>query len=197
MTERNSHTMRKRLLAVSLAAIVPFSLAGVASAADGQYLLAPPSGPAGTVVTASDADGDCAVPVESADPFVIFVIASDQGLLDDNDADLTSAGTFSLTATSPAGTPAGTYNVFVECYRDRAAFEEDDPFELEEKQNRVLASYEADGVNTAYVETLGVGENLPPMPLFIAPGAHVLVPLEETYLRTWDDSPKALRRLVE
>ena len=83
---------------------------------------------AGTVVTASDADGDCAVPVESADPFVIFVIASDQGLLDDNDADLTSAGTFSLTATIPAGTPAGTYNVFVECYRDRATFEEDGPF---------------------------------------------------------------------
>ena len=128
MTERNSHTMRKRLLAVSLAAIVPFSLAGVASAADGQYLLAPPSGPAGTVVTASDADGDCAVPVESADPFVIFVIASDQGLLDDNDADLTSTGTFSVTATIPAGTPAGTYNVFVECYRDRETFQDDEPF---------------------------------------------------------------------
>ena len=77
------------------------------------------------------------------------------------------------------------------------SFEEDDPFKLDEKQNRVLAAYEADGVNTAYVETVGVGETLPPMPLFIAPGAHVLVPLEETYNRTWDDTPKSLRRLVE
>ncbi len=76
-------------------------------------------------------------------------------------------------------------------------FEEDEPFELTDSQNRVVASYEADGVNTAFVETVAVGEALPPMPLFIAPNAHVLVPLEESYMQTWIDTPKALRRLVE
>jgi hypothetical protein len=35
------------------------------------------------------------------------------------------------------------------------------------------------------------------MPLFIAPGAHVLVPLEETYSQAWADTPQAVRRLVE
>ncbi len=76
-------------------------------------------------------------------------------------------------------------------------FEEDDSFELTGQQNRVFASYEADGVTTAFIETLAVGEPLPAMPLFIAPGAHVLVPLEETYTQAWTDTPKSLRRLVQ
>lgn len=76
-------------------------------------------------------------------------------------------------------------------------FEEDDPFQLAAPQDRVLASYEADGVTTAYVETVEIGDSLPAMPLFIAPGAHVLVPLEETYTQAWNDSPKSVRRLVE
>ena len=60
-----------------------------------------------------------------------------------------------------------------------------------------FASYEADGVNTAYIETLAVGEPLPAMPQFIAPGAHILVPLEESYMQAWTDTPKSVRRLVE
>lgn len=76
-------------------------------------------------------------------------------------------------------------------------FEPEEIFELTDPQNRVLASYEADGVNTAFIETVAVGEPLPPMPLFIAPGAHILVPLEETYARTWADTPRAVRSLVE
>lgn len=120
--------MRKRLLAVSLAAIVPFSLAGVASAGDGQYTLAPATGPAGTVVTASNADDDCAVPAESPDPFAIIVIASATAVIADDDVDLVGTGAFSLSATIPAGTPAGTYDVFVACFPDRATFEDDEPF---------------------------------------------------------------------
>ncbi len=76
-------------------------------------------------------------------------------------------------------------------------FEEDDPFELVGDQNRVLASYEADGVNTAFIETVAVGDSLPAMPLFIASGVHVSVPLEEAYDRAWDATPKSVRRLVE
>jgi hypothetical protein len=76
-------------------------------------------------------------------------------------------------------------------------FEPEDPFEPLEARSRVVASYEANGVNTAYVETPAIGEPLPAMPLFIAPGAHILVPLEETYQRAWTDTPNVVRRLVE
>ncbi len=76
-----------------------------------------------------------------------------------------------------------------------------DQFDREEfafplDQDRVFASYEADGVQTAHIETVGLGDTLPDMPLFIAPGAHVLVPLEETYLRAWDDTPAVVRRQI-
>jgi hypothetical protein len=76
-------------------------------------------------------------------------------------------------------------------------FEEDDPFELIVPQNRVFVSYEADGVITANIETVDVGEPLPSMPLFIAPSAHILVPLEVTYTQAWTQMPKSVRRLVE
>ena len=70
-------------------------------------------------------------------------------------------------------------------------------FELPARQNRVLASYEGVGVFSAFIETVGVGDALPDMPLFIAPGAHVMVPLESSYMATWAASPNAIHRLVE
>jgi hypothetical protein len=76
-------------------------------------------------------------------------------------------------------------------------FEDDDPLEVTSSQNRFFASYEADGVNTAYIETLAVGDPLPTMPLFIAPSAHILVPLEDAYMQAWTDTPRSVRRLVE
>ncbi len=69
-------------------------------------------------------------------------------------------------------------------------------FELPADQNRVLASYEGDGVFSAFIETVGVGDPLPDMQLFIAPGAHILVPLEAAYMAAWDDTPPAVQRLV-
>ena len=70
-------------------------------------------------------------------------------------------------------------------------------FELPPDQNRILASYEGDSVFSAFIETVGVGDSLPDMPLFIAPGAHVMVPLESSYMAAWQDTPAAVRRLVE
>ncbi len=49
---------------------------------------------------------------------------------------------------------------------------------------------------TALVETLAVGDPLPSMPLFIAPGAHIPVPLEDTYSQAWAYTPNSVRRLV-
>ena len=71
-------------------------------------------------------------------------------------------------------------------------------FELPVNQNRVLASYECEarGAYASHIETVGVGDTLPEMPLFIAPGAHVLVPLEGPYMAAWQDTPEAMQRLV-
>jgi len=69
-------------------------------------------------------------------------------------------------------------------------------FALPSHQNRVFASYESDGVQSAHIETIGLGDPLPDMPLFISPGAHVLVPLEETYMSAWEGTPAAVRRQV-
>jgi hypothetical protein len=58
---------------------------------------------------------------------------------------------------------------------------EEEEFDLPADQSRILASYEGDRLFTGYIETVGVGETLPDIPLFIAPGAHVKVPLENIY----------------
>jgi len=86
--------------------------------------------------------------------------------------------------------PFGIHKAIWDCIHD-------EEFDLPDDQNRVLASYEGDGVYTAFIETVGVGDILPDMPLFIAPGAHVMVPLESTYMAAWQDTPGAVRRLVE
>jgi hypothetical protein len=49
----------------------------------------------------------------------------------------------------------------------------------------------------AYVEPIGLGDNLPDMPLFVASGVHVPVPLEATYMAAWEAAPAALRQAVE
>lgn len=74
--------------------------------------------------------------------------------------------------------------------------EDDDKVVLTEPENRLLASYEAGSSYTAYLETVGVGSVLPEMPLFIASGAHVVVPLETTYQEAWQDTPDSVRRLL-
>jgi len=65
----------------------------------------------------------------------------------------------------------------------------DEDFELTRAQNRVLVSYQANGSPCAFVETVGLGETLPDMPLFFERNAHVLVPLEMTYAETALNSP--------
>ena len=45
----------------------------------------------------------------------------------------------------------------------------------------------------AFVTTSPIGEPLPDLPLFIQDGRHVLVPLAETYERTWEATPKPVK----
>jgi hypothetical protein len=74
---------------------------------------------------------------------------------------------------------------------------EEEPFVLPDGKDRILASYETGGERAAYIEPVGIGDSLPEMPLFLANSLHVRVPLEPTYLATWDASPEELRIAVE
>lgn len=73
----------------------------------------------------------------------------------------------------------------------------EEPFVFPDGKDRILASYEVGGERTAYVEPVAVGDGLPDMPLFLANGMHIRVPLETTYRATWDASPEELRTAVE
>jgi hypothetical protein len=59
-----------------------------------------------------------------------------------------------------------------------------------------VASYECNDHVTAYVEPAAVGEELADAPLFLVPGGHVLVPLEQTYRTAWDGVPRRWRDVI-
>lgn len=73
----------------------------------------------------------------------------------------------------------------------------EEDFVFPEGKDRILASYETGAERVAYVEPIAVGDVLRDMPLFLASGMHVLVPLESTYGAAWEASPEALRHAVE
>jgi len=71
-----------------------------------------------------------------------------------------------------------------------------DSFEVPPDRNRLLASYEAGREKGAYVEAIAIGEALPSMPLFLAEGLHVKVPLEDSYTTAWSECPEAFQEAV-
>lgn len=73
---------------------------------------------------------------------------------------------------------------------------EEQPFELPPGLDRLLISYQAGREKVAYIEPIAVGDTMPDMPLFLTPTGHVKVPLESTYLATWDSLPAQLRTAV-
>jgi len=73
----------------------------------------------------------------------------------------------------------------------------EEDFEFPEGKDRTLVSYDADPEKIAYIETVGVGDALPDMPLILTPDFHVMVPLESTYRATWAAGPEAYREAVE
>jgi hypothetical protein len=73
----------------------------------------------------------------------------------------------------------------------------EEEFALPPDKPLTLAAYEAGPSKVAYVEPVAVGDVLPDMPLFLASGVHVLVPLEATYQTTWKVFPAALKGLLE
>jgi hypothetical protein len=73
----------------------------------------------------------------------------------------------------------------------------DEPFELPTGKPLTIVSYQVHPHQTAYIEPIALGDRLPDVPLFLDGEAHILVPLEETYLTTWNVLPAELQKLVE
>jgi hypothetical protein len=71
---------------------------------------------------------------------------------------------------------------------------EDADCELQGDKPLTLASYEAGAIKSAYVDFVGVGEQLLDKPLFLRNGRYVLVPLEKTYQETWKVFPAAVKQ---
>jgi hypothetical protein len=60
-----------------------------------------------------------------------------------------------------------------------------------------VAAYEAGLATACYVEPVAAGDPLPDIPLFLAPGAYVPLPLEATYVSAYRGVPDRWRRVLE
>jgi hypothetical protein len=60
-----------------------------------------------------------------------------------------------------------------------------------------LVAYESEPAVRAYVEPVAVGDTLTDMPLFLEPGGHVLVPLEDTYRGAFAALARRWRTILE
>jgi hypothetical protein len=67
---------------------------------------------------------------------------------------------------------------------------------MDSTHDRLAVAYESTSPCSAYLEPIGVGDRLPTVPLFIAEGAHVPVPLEKAYAAAWDLTPPIVRRAM-
>lgn len=58
----------------------------------------------------------------------------------------------------------------------------DEPFALPPGKQLTLVAYESGPTTRAHIQPAAVGEQLPDMPLFLAPGLYIYIPLEATYM---------------
>jgi hypothetical protein len=73
----------------------------------------------------------------------------------------------------------------------------DQPFQLPPDRPLTIAAYQAEPTKTAWVEPIAVGSPLPTMPLFLKGEFYIDLPLEPSYMETWNVLPRELKRLVE
>jgi hypothetical protein len=73
----------------------------------------------------------------------------------------------------------------------------DEPFELLHGKPFTVASYLGGDLPTAYVESLGVGDALPSLPIFLSETRYIPAPLEPTYQQAWAVLPAMLKDLIE
>jgi hypothetical protein len=60
-----------------------------------------------------------------------------------------------------------------------------------------VASYIGGDLPTAYVESVGVGDDLPSIPLFLTEFDYVPCPLDATYEEAWAVFPDMLKEILE
>jgi Protein of unknown function (DUF4058) len=60
-----------------------------------------------------------------------------------------------------------------------------------------LVAYDAGPPKTSYVEPVAVGDVLSDMPLFLAPGWYISVPLERTYQAAYQGVPRRFREVLD
>jgi hypothetical protein len=71
------------------------------------------------------------------------------------------------------------------------------PFDFLPDKPLTVASYAAGEEPTAYVESVGVGDRLPAIPLFLTEDDHVPCPLDVTYEQAWAVFPQMLKEIVQ
>lgn len=73
----------------------------------------------------------------------------------------------------------------------------DEPFDFLADKPLTVVSYLGGDSPTAYVESLGIGDVLPSLPIFLTEDYYVPAPLESTYQEAWDVYPAMLKELLE
>jgi hypothetical protein len=73
----------------------------------------------------------------------------------------------------------------------------EEPFEAPSGKPLIVASYIGGDVPTAYVESVGVGDPLPSLPIFLSESRYIPTPLETTYLQAWAVFPALLKELID
>lgn len=73
----------------------------------------------------------------------------------------------------------------------------DEPFDFLPDKPLTVASYIGGDMPTAYVESVGVGDPLPSIALFLSETRYIPCPLEETYQQAWAVFPALLKELFE
>jgi hypothetical protein len=73
----------------------------------------------------------------------------------------------------------------------------DQPFEVVPGKPLIVASYLGGDIPMAYVESLGVGDTLPSLPIFLSETRYIPAPLETTYRDAWAVYPTILKQLIE
>ena len=88
--------------------------------------------------------------------------------------------------------PQGIHKAIWDHFADR-------PFDFLPDRPFTVASYLAGDGTTAYVESVGLGDALPSLPVFLAdvPDYYVPAPLEATYMEAWGVYPALLKELIE
>ncbi len=73
----------------------------------------------------------------------------------------------------------------------------DEPFEAPPGKPLTVASYLGGELPTAYVESVGLGDQLPSPPIFLSETRYIPAPLEATYMRTWAAYPALLKKIID